>query len=190
MAKNEANKKKAIIAGVLILAAYSMLTYDITKNIPLGVITDFISGLSVIGIALIMFPIFNSNKNRLMNLSYLLCKLIEGILMIIGGALILSPALAGYRNLIYQNIHIYFFTIGALFFYILLLKTQIIPKFISIWGILSTVLLFITTIITLSGIKTAFLDVFLLPIVLNEIFLAFWLIIKGFENNRQSESKI
>jgi len=34
------NKKRVFIIGVLILAAYSMLTYSITKNILPGVITD------------------------------------------------------------------------------------------------------------------------------------------------------
>lgn len=43
------NKQRASLVGVLILAAYSMLTYPITKNIPLGVISDIVSGLAVIG---------------------------------------------------------------------------------------------------------------------------------------------
>ena len=61
------NKQRASIVGVLILVAYSMLTYSITKNITLGVITDILSGLSVIGIPLLMFPIFNSDENKRMN---------------------------------------------------------------------------------------------------------------------------
>jgi len=73
--------------------------------------------------------------------------------MIIGGALLLSPALVNNRSLIYQNIHIYFFVIGALFFYILLFRTIVVPKFISIWGIVASITLFIITIIKLFGIK-------------------------------------
>ena len=41
-------KHRAIIVGVLILVAYSMLIYTITNNIILGVITDIISGLAVL----------------------------------------------------------------------------------------------------------------------------------------------
>ena len=178
------NIRKSIIVGILILVAYSMLTYDITKIISLGVIADLISGFSVIGIAVIMFPIFNYNKNKFINLSFLLCKIIEGALMIAGGALLIFPDLIRHRSYIYQNIHIYFFIAGALFFYILLLKTLLIPKFISIWGIIASITLFIITIIKLFGIKIDALDILLLPMVLNEVFLAFWLIIKGFNNDK------
>jgi hypothetical protein len=170
----------SLIIGILILVAYSMLVYDITKNIALGIITDVISGLAVISIALLMFPIFKTAQNKIMNYSYLVCKSSEGILMIIGGIFILNPVSEGYRAIIYKNIHIYFFTIGALFFYILLHRTQIIPKFISIWGICASIILFVITIIKLSGITPAILDILLLPMILNEVFLAFWLIIKGF----------
>lgn len=52
------NKQRASIVGVLILVAYSMLAYTITKNRTLGVITDIISG-----IPLLMYPIFNTNEN-------------------------------------------------------------------------------------------------------------------------------
>lgn len=180
MIKNLLNKRKAIIVGILILAAYSMLTYDITKNITWGVITDFISGLSVIGISVLMFSLFNSSENKMMNLLYLSCKGIEGILMIAGGGLLLFPELVKYRNYIYQNIHIYFFIFGALFFYILLFRTVVVPKFISVWGIIATVTLLIITLVKLFEIKIALLDILLLPMILNEIFLASWLIIKGF----------
>ena len=72
------------------------------------------------------------------------------------------------------------FIFGALFFYILLFRTQVVPKFISIWGIVASITLFIITIVKLFGIKIAILDILVLPMILNEIFLAFWLIIKGF----------
>ena len=84
-------KHRAIAVGVLILVAYSMLTYTITNNKILGVITDIISGLAVIGIPLLMFPIFNTIENKRMNYAYLISRFIEGILMITGGIFILNP---------------------------------------------------------------------------------------------------
>lgn len=176
------NKQRASLVGVLILVAYSMLTYSITKNIPLGVITDIVSGLAVIGIPLLMFPFFNADKNKILNYLYLGSRIMEGTLMIIGGIFILNPSLERYREIIYSNIHIYFFISGALFFYFLFYRTQIVPKFISIWGILATILLFIETIITLFGFDLPILQVLLIPMILNELFLAAWLLIKGFTN--------
>lgn len=178
---NISNKQRASYVGILILVAYSMLTYTITNNKILGVITDIISGLAVIGIPLLMFPIFTTTKNRTLNYAYSISRFFEGILMIIGGIFILIPSLAPYRESIYKNIHIFFFISGALFLYILFYRTQIIPKFISIWGIIATLILFIITSVRLFNINSTILDTLLVPMILNELFLAFWLIIKGFK---------
>ncbi len=181
---NISTKQRATYVGILILVAYSMLTYTITNNKILGVITDIISGMAVIGIPLLMFPLFKAANNKLLNYSYIISRFIEGILVIIGGIFILVPSLEPYRNSIYTNIQIYFFISGALFFYILFYMTQLIPRYISVWGLLATVLLFITTIIKLFGINSTILDALIIPIVLNEIFLAIWLILKPFKSVR------
>ncbi len=180
---NISNRNRATLVGILILLAYSMLTYPFTDKIILGVITDILSGLAVITIPLLLFPVFNSKENKTLNTAYLISRLVEGILMIIGGIFILFPSLEPYRETLYSRIHIFFFISGALFFYILFLRTQIIPKFISIWGIVATILLFIITIPELLGIKSMLLQALMLPIVLNEIFLAFWLMIRGFRSD-------
>ena len=177
---NISNRQRASLVGVLIIVAYSMLTYSITKNITLGVITDILSGIAVIGIPILLFPIFNTTEHKRLNFVYLISRFIEGILMIIGGVIILNPSLESYRAIIYSDIQIYFFISGALFFYILLYRTLIIPKFISIWGIVATLILFIITIIRLFGIESEILNALLIPMILNELFLAVWLIIKGF----------
>lgn len=174
------NRRRASLVGVLILVAYSMLTYTITNNITLGVITDIISGLAVIGIPLLLFPIFNADENKRLNYAYLVSRFIEGILMLIGGIFILNPSLESYREIIYSDIHIYFFIIGALFFYLLFYRSRLIPRFISVWGIIATIILFIITIIKLFGVDLSILNALVLPMILNELFLAFWLMIQGF----------
>lgn len=100
----------------------------------------------------------------------------EGGLMIIGGIFILSPALEPYRNGIYEHIHIYFFITGALVFYALLYRTRAVPRFISVWGGLAPLVLLLVTVIKLFGVQYAPLD----ALVLNEVFLAVWLMVKGF----------
>ena len=83
----------------------------------------------------------------------------------------------------YQDIHIYFFISGAMFFYILLYRTQLVPKYISIWGFVAAVILFQVTLLKLLGFNAPMLDVFLLPMILNELYLAVWLMIKGFSTD-------
>lgn len=181
---NISNRQRATLIGSLIIIAYSMLTYTITKNVFLGVVTDIISGLAVIGIPVLLYPFFNSTENKKLNYGYIASRFIEGTLMIIGGIFILNSSLVKYRDLIYQCIQIYFFLSGALFFYILFYRTQVIPRFISVWGILATIILFAVTIIRLFGISSSLLDSLLLPMVLNELFLGLWLIIKGLNTQK------
>ena len=180
---NISNRRRASLAGIFIIVAYSMLAYSITENITLGVITDIISGFAVIGIAILMYPIFNAGNKKGLNYAYIISRVIEGVLMIIGGIIILNPAIESYREIIYSDIHIYFFISGALFFYILLYQQRIIPGFISIWGIVATIMLFIVTIGRLFEVDMSVMDYLLIPMILNELFLAAWLMIKGFNSN-------
>lgn len=173
------SRTTTILVGVLILVAYSMLTYDITGEVVIGGIAEIISGLAVIGIPILMYPYFKQRKR--INMLYILSRFIEGLLMVMTGVFIFNPSLVEYRSFIYQHIHIYFFISGALFFYYLFLETKIVPKFISIWGLIATVLLFLITILKLFGVNIPLLDILLVPMILNELFLAFWLMIKGFK---------
>ena len=113
---NISNRQRASLVGILILVAYSMLTYAITKNITLGVITDIISGFAVIGIPLLMLPIFSTYENKRINYAYLVSRFIEGILMIVGGIIILNPSLEIYREIIYRDIQIFFLFLEPCFF--------------------------------------------------------------------------
>lgn len=176
-------KRRAVLVGILIIAAYTMLTYDITGSKLFGFITDEISGLAVIGIPLLLYPLFKGSKNKWTKFAYVSSRIIEGLLMLIGGFVLILGMDDSIRAIIYGDIHIWFFIIGALTFYLLLLETGIIPKFVSIWGLIATGLLFVITVLGLFGIESTYLSILLLPMILNELFLAFWLIFKGFTNN-------
>ncbi len=181
------HKHRARIVGLLIILAYAMLTYTITGNKPLGVITDILSGLAVIGIPLLMLPLFGTGQNKRLNTGYVAARSIEGLLMIIGGLFILVPSLEGYRNDIYQYVQIHFFIAGALLFYLLLYKTRVVPRFIALWGLLATTALLGVTILGFLDINAMALDVLVLPLILNELFLAIWLMVKGFAPARHDQ---
>lgn len=180
MKSNLSYRTRATTVGILILLAYSMLTYSFTNNKVLGVITDIISGVAVIGIPVLMHPIFNS-KSKALNYAYIVSRSFEGIFMIMGGVFILVPSLEPYREHIYNDIHIYFFISGALLLYLLLYRTRVVPVYLSIVGIVATVILFSATIIQHCGCDSLALQLLLLPTILTELVLAFWLIIKGFD---------
>lgn len=85
-------------------------------------------------------------------------------------------------------IYIIIFCFGAIAFYTLLYKSELVSKFFSVWGILATVYLFIGAMLGLFSIGI-FNNIQLMqgmvyfapPIALNELVLSIWLIVKGFK---------
>lgn len=180
--KMNKNRKTAITVGLLILIAYCVLASTITESKILVMFFEVISGIAVIGISVLMFPIFKHYNNRV-TFSYLILKIIEGSLMIIAGILFLSSSdvLLGARVSIYVS-HTYIFIISAFMFYYLLYKSKIIPQWVSVWGVIAVILLLILNLleITNSTIPKLILGLGYSQIMLNEVFLAIWFMVKGF----------
>lgn len=171
-------RKSAIIVGVLILLAYSMLGSGNPDAKLLGMILEVISGASVIGIALIMYPLLKPYNDKI-SLLYICLRSIEGLLLIITGGLFLSnsPQLLAIRDAIWAG-HAYVFIAGALVFYYLLYISTLIPKWLSGWGIIASIMLLLGNLMELAGMTPSM--VLYLPIIANEVILALWLILKGF----------
>ena len=175
------SRQRSIWVGIMIILAYAMLTYTITGNRVLGIPTDIASGLAVIFIPILMRPMFDAPGNRGLNMAYMAARFVEGALMIGGGIMLAVPACAAYRNDIYQFVHIWFFIAGAMFFYALLYRTKVVPRYIPVWGFLAALGLLLVTVMNLFAITNPFLEVLVIPMILNELFLAIWLMVKGLD---------
>jgi hypothetical protein len=78
------------------------------------------------------------------------------------------------------------FPLGALMFYYLLYKSKLIPRWISGWGLIAAILWITNAFLGLFGliIQWSTVQVILsLPIFLQEMVLAVWLIVKGFNQS-------
>jgi hypothetical protein len=212
-------RKNAIIAGILFLTALvsSLLgggllesvlkTPDHLTIIPTdtsvmitGVILEFVNGIAVIGIAVILFPVLKQ-YNESIALGYVGFRIIESIFCIVSAmipvALIklsreyknagtsymhtLSTFIIEARTELAELLIPVFFGLGALLFYYLLYKSKLIPRLISVWGFIGAILILILCFIEGNTIINM---IFVLPIILNEIFLGIWLIVKGFDKSR------
>ena len=173
------HRKTAIIVGVLILVAYSVLGSGNPEAKILGMLLEVISGLAVISIAVLMYPLFKP-YNKKASFWYIVFRSIEGGLMIIAGILFLShnPLLLEIRDGIYVG-HAYIFAVAALIFYYLLYQSNLVPRWISVWGVIAAILLILVNLLEVMGIIPASMILYL-PIILNEIVLAIWLMVKGF----------
>jgi hypothetical protein len=63
-----------------------------------------------------------------------------------------------------------------LLFYYLLYQSKLIPRFVSVWGFIGVALMLALNFLE---IDMSVGMVLALPIILNEIFLGIWLIVKG-----------
>ena len=180
------NRKTAIIVGALILIAYGVLASSFTESKITVMLFEMISGIAVILIAVLMFPLFKP-YNKKASFWYIVFRSIEGGLMIIAGILFLSHKnlLLGIRDGIYTS-HGYIFAVAALFFYYLFYQSKLIPRWLSVWGFIAAILLILANLLEITGLLTDAMLLYL-PIISNEVVLAIWLIFKGF--NLRGEEK-
>ena len=121
------------LSGLFILTAYWMLVGGVADSSLVVMIADVISGLSVMGIAVCLYPLLKTSGPRL-SAFYFILKMAEGGSMIIAGLLFPFAATEGFRSWVYESFHIYVFILSALFLYILIYKSGVLPRFIAFWG--------------------------------------------------------
>jgi hypothetical protein len=200
-------------AGLIetVLGAPDYLT-DISVDktqVTIGALLELINGIAVVGIAFMMFPILKK-INEALAIGYVSFRIIEAVIIIaalitplalvavsqeftVAGAAVassfqtLGSSILAVRQILVGYMLGIFFSLGALIFYYLLYQSTLVPRFISIWGLIAVVLVFTWNLLGLIGISIEAGIIFGLPIILNEIFLGIWLIAKGF-NSSASDS--
>jgi len=198
----------AIIASLLgggliesILAApdyLASLTAN-TSTLIIGIFLEFINAFAVIGIAITLFPTLRKHNESIAN-GYISFRIIESIFCIVSALIpltlislshaylkesaldisnfqALGALLISIRASLAEIVIPISFGLGALLFYHMLFYSKLIPRFISVWGLLGVILVLTLVFIKINTIINLTL---VLPIILNEIFLGIWLIIKGF----------
>ncbi len=77
------------------------------------------------------------------------------------------------------------FSLGALMYYVVLYQSQLIPRWLSGWGLIATVLTLAAALLMMFGEKplSPLMISLIFPIFLQEIVLAGWLIVKGFKSS-------
>ena len=176
----ERDRRVAGIVGFFILLAYIVLAYMFTDSKVIVVSAEIVAGIAVIGIAVFMFPLLRKYGKGLANF-YLSSKFVEGALMVVAGIFFLFSGswLFEMRDPIYV-VHAFIFIFSAAAFYVLLYRSKIIPRWISVWGVVACVSLLIGNALEIFYTYDL-LKLFYLLIILNEFFLAGWLIFRGFD---------
>jgi hypothetical protein len=84
-----------------------------------------------------------------------------------------------------------FLGLGALLFYRALYQFRLLPRFISIWGLVGAALILALNVLLTFGVEVGNIGMVLaLPIISNEIFIGIWLIAKGFNPSANASGMV
>ena len=168
-----------------------------------GVLLELVNAIAVIGIAVMMFPILRKRTEALA-LGYVAIRIIEALMQIVSDVIPLSLLTSSQRYLIAGTPDVaafqatgalwiaaraqlvgtmlgIFFGLGALLFYYALNRYRLVPRWLSIWGLAGVVPILAWNLSGMFGVDLSAGMILALPIILNEIVLGIWLILKGFE---------
>lgn len=155
----------------------------------LGVVLEITNALASAGIAIALYPII-WRCVRGLAVAYTGLRTIEaslGVVAAIGLLMVLSPGDAtialAFHDWAFLLVLIVFST-STLVLYPLLYKFRLVPRILSIWGLVGGVMLLVSCLLILFGLVEigSTTDLVLsLPIWINEMALALWLIFRGMD---------
>jgi hypothetical protein len=80
-------------------------------------------------------------------------------------------------------------SIGSLLFYTLLYQVRLVPRGLTVWGLLGTAVAIVSSVLFMSRLIDLTTAVFLsIPLALQELVFALWLIPKGFTSHLKNEN--
>ena len=174
-------------------------------RVIIGILIEvLLNDVPVVGIGVLLFPILKKYSEGIA-LWYVGMRVIEAVTLIVGSISALSlitlsqeyiaagavdassfqasGALAlAVRSWAGDVMLTVFFIAGALILYSLLYKSKLVPRFISVWGLIAVASLITANVLGVPDLTHSFQPVMILyfPIVLSELLLSIWLIVKGF----------
>ena len=175
------------------------------NRIAIGVLFKFIAAAASAGIAISLYPILKK-YNQGLALGAVGFRIIEGMLGIAGVICLLllttlsqefvkagSPdssyfqtsgvlIVAG-RDWMGNVAGLLAFGLGALMYYYIFFQTKLVPRWLSGWGLIGIILIIVTSMLVMFrviGPMSTTQIILAVPIGLQEMVLAVWLIVKGF----------
>ncbi len=178
----------AFMIGSSLIKSFLADEIQSKSTLILGVILEIICGVAVAGIGVLMFPLLKT-FNKGLALGYVIFRVIECVVIIIGGIYLLSVLKLMWK---YEMIVFVFTALGGLLFSYLLYQSKIIPRFLSALGIVGYAILCLGVVLdmfSIFNINDGLGMLIYLPGGLFELVLPIWLIIRGFNTSVISSLK-
>lgn len=187
------------VAGLAIMPSFAAGT-DILAQIAAhrtatiaGALLVLTMGFALAAIPAVFYPI-GRRFSEVLSMGYVIFRgalegttyLISAFIWLVLVALSAEPSAAApmatvlqtAERLVWEQLIALPFVIGALMFYWVLYRARLVPLWLSIWGLAGAVLYFAAPLARMSGLS---LDFLMFPLAIQEMVLAIWLIVKGFE---------
>lgn len=168
------------------------------NQIIIGALLELAAAVSVMLIPAVMFPVLKQHSEG-MALGYFGFRILEAVTLFVGAmsALLLltlsqqyvnvgAPAVSSFqisgalllaaRNWAFP-LNPLIFGPGALILYSVLYQANLIPRWLSVWGLIGAAMVFVFGLLGMFGNILIFMAI---PIAVQEMVMAVWLIVKGF----------
>jgi hypothetical protein len=177
-------------------------------QVATGVVLGFIAAFAAPGIAFALYPVLRRFGEALA-LAAVGFRIMEGMFYALGMMVLLSLStlsrefvdagapgdqhyptlgdtmLAQYHWLVDVGL-LLAFSLGGLLYYLVFYRSKLIPTWLSVWGIVGVTLLMVAAVLLIFGVigpLSAGQVALAAPIALQEMVLAVWLIVKGFNRS-------
>lgn len=178
------------------------------NQVTIGALLGFIAAAASASIAIALYPILRK-YNEGLALGAVGFRLIEGVFSIVGVICLLllltlsqefvkagAPNASYFQTLgvlLVAGYHwvgnvgsVLAFCLGALMYYAIFYQTRLVPRWLSVWGLVGAILCMLAGLLVMFGLigpLSTFQVVLSLPIAVQEMVLAVWLIVKGFNSS-------
>jgi hypothetical protein len=164
-----------------------------------GALLAVAAGLCVVVLAGLLFPVLRQ-RNEGAALAYFGVRILEAVTLIVTAVTTLLLVTVGRESLasgvaagsslrttaaLLQGLHEwafplnpFVFGLGAVILYVLLYQTRLVPRWLSVWGLVGAAGVFVFSLLMFYGGGTKLLAI---PIGVQEMVLAGWLIVRGFD---------
>ena len=182
----------------IIVTVYANIT-----QVIIGVLLLLIDCAAVVAIPVMLVPIFKKH-NEALALGYVGARIIESVILIVGTIFLLSlltlsqeyvqaatPDASYFQTLGTLLLTVYewtllvgimiVFSLTALILNYLLYQSELIPRWLSVWGLIGATLLLAVGLLEIFGFNLT--EILSIPIALQEMVFAVWLIVKGFNSS-------
>jgi hypothetical protein len=182
------------------------------NDVLLYTLCGMLMGLACAGIGVSMYPILRPH-GRALAMGVVGFRVMEGTLQVLNAAVIAAllalsrefvkagspadsffqPAAAAVQSLkewMSNGLYLLPWSVGASIYYAVFYKTKLLPRWISAWGLLGLLLMLVGAFSGMFGLVKAFSApqmLLMLPIMVQEMAMALWMIIKGYAIEKPAE---